>query len=335
MYVKVRLIPGKLAKMKARSSTDKAINETPVSLLEIKVTLPTRVICGDEASSKKYDPSDIAQLPKVRLGEGTLGTLYKVVLNCGSIVTIRKIRDELVRSDDFEFWIKFFGGVRDARLLPMQFSCWYGGQVFLVHEYLCLGSLEELLHGSEGVQFTPLNCKIRLQIALDAAKALASIHNQVTKDGRSLVCGVIKSSNIMIRIDFSACLSSFETSYLVPPAIIVRRNPGRIAPELTYYQSIPKVFTQKSDVYSFGVLLLELITGKRPSVTNLGEYVKEKARREGLKAVPDKRMVNAKEIVADMISIAGQCLTKNPRERPPMDRVVEMIQELQESSSLS
>lgn len=144
MYKKLKLLYVKLV---TKSSDGKVTNETPVSLVEVKVTLPTRVIFGDEAIARKCDPSMLAQLPKLRLGEGTLGTLYKAVLNCGLIITVRRIQKEVANSDDFETWVAFFGGLRDFWLLPMQFSYWYGGEAFVVHEYLCLGSLEELLHG--------------------------------------------------------------------------------------------------------------------------------------------------------------------------------------------
>ena len=162
---------------------------------------------------------------------------------------------------------------------------------------------------------------------------MASLH-QVTRKGSNLVCGVIKSSNILIQLDFSACLSGYETPYLIPLATIVRRNPGRVAPELTTTQNNPKVFTRKSDVYSFGVLLLEIVTGKKPTVTDLGEYVKEKRKREGLKGVCDKKMVSVDENVVDLLGIAEVCLVHNPKERPNMERVVVMIQGLIEGESL-
>ncbi|KAI8015388.1 putative inactive receptor kinase [Camellia lanceoleosa] len=326
---------------KVRSSDGgKVTNATPVSLLEVKVLLPAKVIFADEAIAVKYDPFELVQLPKTRLGEGTLGTLYRVVLNNGLIVTMRKIQVGLVLglvgSDDLELWIEFFGGLRCAWLLAMQFSFWYGGEAFIIHEYLCLGSLEELLHGGEGTQFTPLNWGVRIRIALCAAKAVAFIHKQVTKKGLGLVCGVIKSSNVLIQLDFSACLSGYETPYLISPTTIIRRNPGRVAPELTHPQYSPKVFTQKSDVYSFGVLLLEIVTGKKPTVTNLGEYVKQKRKKEGLRGLYDKKMVDLEENVVDeLLGIAGICLLHNPNARPSMETVVQMIQRLQQRDSLS
>ncbi|XP_031249503.1 probable inactive receptor kinase At2g26730 [Pistacia vera] len=318
---------GKKLIIRDKSSHGRVTNVTPVSLLEVKVALPTKVIFGNKTVAKKFDTPELAQLAKVRLGEGTLGSLFKVVLDCGSTTTMRMVREGLVDAATLEFWINFFGGIRNTWLLPMHFSFWYGGEAFILYEYLCLGSLEELLHGSEGLQYTPLSWRARKHIAVCAAKAVAFLHTQVTKNGEGLVCGVIKSSNVMIQLDFSACLSGYETPYLVPPATIIRRNAGRIAPELRH----TKVFTQKSDVYSFGILLLELTTGKKPAVTNLGEYIWEKRKQERLKGIYDKRMGEIlKENMVEMLEIAQLCLTRNPRERPAMDRVLQMVQDLQD-----
>ncbi|GMJ12775.1 receptor-like kinase 902 [Hibiscus trionum] len=302
---------------------------TPSSLLEVKVTFPIKVIFGDITVAKKYDPSELAQIPKTRLGEGTLGTLFKVVLGCGSVTTIRKIREGMIGSAGaLETWVSFFGGMKgDGLLLPIYFSFWYGGEAFILYEYFILGSLEELLHGSEGIQFTPLSWGIRRRIALYAAQAVALIHSRATQNAEPLTCGVIKASNILIRVDFSACLSSYETPYLVPPEMIVKRNPGRVAPELKGHHR--KTFTQKSDVYSFGILLLELITGQRASMTNLRAYVNERKVKGGLNCVYDKKMGDVvNENVAGMVEIAWICLSCKPQGRPSMVDVVRMIQSL-------
>ncbi|KAK9047865.1 hypothetical protein SSX86_033174 [Deinandra increscens subsp. villosa] len=324
LYKAIACISTKVVK----STNTRITNQSPISLeVKIKIKLPTRIIFGDVETVTSYDSSELVQLPKIRLGEGSLGKLYKVVLDCGSVITIRKIVKRVAFASTFEYWVGFFGGIRDDRwLLPMLFGFWYGGEAFVVHEYICLGSLEELLHGSEGVQFTPLNWKIRQQIALGAAKAVASLHSRVTKTGEPLVCGVIKSSNLLIQTDFSPRLSSYEAPYLISPSTIIRRNCGRMAPEHTRTRSIYKFFTQSSDVYSFGILMLELITGKKPSVTNLGQYVAEKGKREGPKGIPDKRMAGVTDDVSAMIMIARMCLLSDPKQRPSMGGVVEMIQ---------
>ncbi|WCJ33794.1 Leucine-rich repeat protein kinase family protein [Euphorbia peplus] len=320
----------KLVKSRSRSSEGKVSDITPVSLLEVKVTLPIKLIFEDEVIVRKYDPTELAQSPKIMLGEGTLGTLYKVILNCGSIVTVRVIRQGLTNPINFELWTNFFGGIRNAYLLPLQLGFWYGGEAFLVYDYLCLGSLEELLHGSEGIQFTPLSWETRRHAALCVAKGVAFLHNHVTKKGNAIVCGVIKASNILIRTDCRACLSGYETPYLVAPATIIRRNPGRVAPELTSNQNYPKMFTPKSDVYSFGILLLELITGKRSIVTNLGEYVIEKRKREGLRGICDPKLGDSKESMREIIALAENCLSDNPKKRPSMETIVQILQQMED-----
>ncbi|KVH93270.1 Protein kinase, catalytic domain-containing protein [Cynara cardunculus var. scolymus] len=266
LYRAITFISTKVAK----STNTKVTNPTPISL-EVKVRLPTRVIFGDDQTLRRFDPSELVQLPKNRLGEGSLGTLYKVVLDCGLTITIRRIRKEITSVGDFEYWV-------------------------------------------------------RQQITLGAAKAVASIHSRFTETGEPLVCGVIKSSNFLLQADFSPRLSSYETPYFISPSTIIRRNCGRMAPELTRTRRISKSFTQASDVYSFGILMLELISGKKPSVTNLGQYVAEKRKREGPKGVPDKRMSDVTENVSLMIIIAGHCLSSDPKQRPSMGRIVEMIQ---------
>lgn len=107
--------------------------------------------------------------------------------------------------------------------------------------------------------------------------------------------------------------------------------------------------TQKSDVYSFGVLLLELLTGKCPSVLDssgpvgtigyaggggvldLPRWVQSVVREEWTAEVFDLELMRYKDIEEEMVGllqIAMACTLASPDQRPKINQVVKMIEEL-------
>ena len=102
--------------------------------------------------------------------------------------------------------------------------------------------------------------------------------------------------------------------------------------------------TQKSDVYSFGVLLLELLTGKCPSVVDNGgpgtgyagvvdlpRWVQSVVREEWTAEVFDLELMRYKDIEEEMVGllqIAMACSSALPDQRPKMSYIVKMIEEL-------
>lgn len=106
----------------------------------------------------------------------------------------------------------------------------------------------------------------------------------------------------------------------------------------------PRKITQKSDVYSFGVLLLELLTGKCPSiaenvaagsgyggVVDLPRWVQSVVREEWTAEVFDLELMRYKDIEEEMVGllqIAMACTSAAPDQRPKMSHVVKMIEEI-------
>ncbi|KAJ6892897.1 hypothetical protein NC651_025950 [Populus alba x Populus x berolinensis] len=180
------------------------------------------------------------ELQQSMLGKGGFGTAYKAVLDDGNVVAVKRLKD----ANSYYF-------AREEKLL--------------VYDYMPNGSLFWLLHGNRGPGRTPLDWTTRLKIAAGAARGLAFIHNSCK--ALKLVHGNIKSTNILLDKAGNARVSDFGLTLFSSSTNSGPRSNGYRAPEAT---SDSRKQTQKSDVYSFGVLLLEILTGKCPSIVDCG-----------------------------------------------------------------
>ena len=106
---------------------------------------------------------------------------------------------------------------------------------------------------------------------------------------------------------------------------------GYIAPEL-YSRNFGGV-SYKSDVYSFGMLVLEMVSGRRnsdPSTERqnnvyLTEWIYEKVINDQELALPSETTQEEKEKVRQLAIVAPWCIQWNPRNRPSMTKVVNML----------
>ncbi|KAK4394545.1 LRR receptor-like serine/threonine-protein kinase FEI 1 [Sesamum angolense] len=275
------------------------------------------------------------------VGAGGFGTVYRMVMNdCGTFA-VKKIDRTREGSDQvFERELEILGSIKHINLVNLRGYCRLPMAKLLIYDYLAMGSLDDFLHGDVS-EDRALNWNARLRIAIGSARGLAYLHHDCSP---KIVHRDIKSSNILLDENLEPHVSDFGLAKLLVDedahvTTVVAGTFGYLAPE--YLQSGRA--TEKSDVYSFGVLLLELVTGKRPTDPsfvkrglNVVGWMNTLLRENRLEDVVDKRCTDAEaETVEVLIEIAARCTDANPDDRPSMQQVLQFLEQEVMSPCLS
>ncbi|XAR63780.1 Non-specific serine/threonine protein kinase [Bertholletia excelsa] len=280
--------------------------------------------------------------PDQVLGEGGFGIVYKGVINenvrpgyKSTQVAIKELDPEGIQGErEWLAEVNYLGQLRHPNLVKLIGYCCEDDHRLLVYEYMASGSLEK--HLFRRVCAT-LTWSKRMKIALDAAKGLAFLHGAE----RSIIYRDFKTSNILLDADFNAKLSDFGLAKDGPMgdqthvSTRVMGTYGYAAPEYVMTGHL----TARSDVYGFGVVLLEMLIGRkamdksRPSREhNLVEWARPLLNHnKKLLRILDPRMEGqySTKTAQKVASLAYQCLSQNPKGRPVMSQVVEILETLQ------
>ncbi|XP_077236044.1 putative inactive receptor kinase At1g48480 [Tasmannia lanceolata] len=285
-------------------------------------------------AARVFDLEDLLRASAEVLGKGTFGTAYKAVLEFGTVVAVKRLKDVNILEKEFREKIEVVGSMDHENLVPLRAYYFSKDEKLLVYDYMSMGSLSALLHGNRGAGRTPLNWETRSSIALGAARGIEYLHRQ----GPNVSHGNIKSSNVLLTKSYDARVSDFGLAHLVGPNPTPNRIAGYRAPEVTDGRRV----SQKADVYSFGVLLLELLTGKAPTHALLNEegvdlprWVQSVVREEWTSEVFDLELLRYQSVEEDMVhllQLAVDCTAQYPDKRPSMSEVAQRIEELSRSS---
>ncbi|KAJ8642390.1 hypothetical protein MRB53_019084 [Persea americana] len=195
------------------------------------------------------------------LGVGGFGKVYRGVLPASNLqVAVKRVSHESKQGmREFIAEIASIGKLRHRNLVQLLGYCRRKGELLLVYDYMCNGSLDKFLFGREN---PVLNWDQRYKILRGIASGLLYLHEEWEQ---VVLHRDVKASNILLDADLNGRLGDFGLSRLYdhgtnPQTSHVVGTLGYLAHELTRTGKA----TTSADVFSFGVVMLEVACGRRP-----------------------------------------------------------------------
>ncbi|KAL1540894.1 putative receptor-like protein kinase [Salvia divinorum] len=319
----------------SRTTVRTSLTGSPFTDLNLGLKIP---LSGILFATKQFNP-------KLMIGEGGFGKVYKGTLRNGAKVAIKRSEAGHGQGlEEFHTEIRLLSKIRHQHLVSLIGYCDERDEMILVYEFMEKGTLREHLYGEEvdNASACRFSWDERLRICSDAAKGLHYLH---TGSSGTIIHRDIKSTNILLDEKYVAKVADFGLSRSgqldqTHVSTEVKGSFGYLDPE--YFRCLQ--LTQKSDVYSFGVVLLEVLCA-RPAVdrelrreeVNLADWGMLWQRRGELEKVVDPYLVG--KINPNSLRKFGEtvekCLQECGADRPHMVDVLwdlEYCRRLQDSA---
>ncbi|KAK1380096.1 receptor-like cytoplasmic kinase 176 [Heracleum sosnowskyi] len=291
--------------------------------------------------------------PDMMLAEGNFGkvfmgwldedTLAPMSIGIGMAVAIKRFNpDEKLKAMQTE--VDLCGRFYHPNLVKLLGVCSEGREFLIVYECAPKGSLERYAYKDNGKS---LSWVIWFKILIGAARYLAFLHSS---DDHIIFCD-FRLANILLDGDFnpkifdsgrarcgSADGDTLMTGIPYLSAQYCAVSEGYLSPE---YKEDGRL-SSKNDVYAFGVVMLEILTGMRVVDVNRRnkKNLVDKARpilacERKFKTVVNPKLLEQRycpkgvdSILSDVPALALRCLDLDPKKRPSMRKVVEILEEI-------
>ncbi|KAL1543681.1 non-specific serine/threonine protein kinase [Salvia divinorum] len=276
------------------------------------------------------------------IGDGSFGLVYKARLSSGAVVAVKRLSPDAFQGlREFRAEMETLVRIRHPNIVRILGFCSTGQDRVLIYEFIEKGSLDQWLYDASDddddadAPRPPLPWPTRLKIIRGVAAGLAFMHHRLEAP---IIHRDIKASNILLDAEFEVHIADFGLARWVEKAhshvsTQVAGTMGYMPPE---YLDGATAATTAGDVYSFGVLMMEVVTGRRPSFPFPGEDGREVRLMDWVKRMAEKgrfvEMVDASigredletTAVEEVFKIGVNCADQKNR-RPTMNQVVEKL----------
>ncbi|XP_010441031.1 PREDICTED: probable receptor-like protein kinase At5g39030 [Camelina sativa] len=269
------------------------------------------------------------------LGKGGFGTVYGGNLCNGRKVAVKVLKDLKGNGEDFINEVASMSQTSHVNIVSLLGFCYEGSKRAIVYEFLENGSLDQFISRNKSLA---RDVRTLYRIALGIARGLEYLHYGCKT---RIVHFDIKPQNILIDGNLCPKVSDFGLAKLcekresIVSLINARGTIGYIAPEV--FSRMYGRVSHKSDVYSYGMLILDMIGARNKEIvesidpdassTYFPDWIyKDLEDGEQTWVFGDEITKEEKETAKKMIVVGLWCIQPCPSDRPPMNKVVEMME---------
>ncbi|XP_004492960.1 LEAF RUST 10 DISEASE-RESISTANCEUS RECEPTOR-LIKE PROTEIN KINASE-like 2.4 isoform X2 [Cicer arietinum] len=291
------------------------------------------------SATRRYSYTEIKKITnsfRNKLGQGGYGIVYKANLPDGCHVAVKVINEYKGNGEEFINEVASISRTSHTNIVSLLGFCYEMNKRVLLYEYMPNGSLDKFIYKSG---FTDAICDFNwnklFQIAIGIARGLEYLHQGCTSKILHLD---IKPQNILLDEDFCPKISDFGLAKICQKKESIVSIPGTRG---TIGYMAPEVFSRafggishKSDVYSYGMLILEMIGGRKNYDTG-GSCTSEmyfpdwiyKDLDKGNNTLLNGLTISEEEndMVRKITLVSLWCIQTNPLDRPPINKVIEML----------
>ncbi|KAJ6885625.1 receptor-like protein kinase [Populus alba x Populus x berolinensis] len=265
-----------------------------------------------------------------KLGQGGFGAVYKGLLADGQAIAVKRLSSNSGQGEvEFKNEVRLLAKLDHRNLVRLLGFCLEGTEKLLIYEFVPNSSLDQFIH-DPNKRFI-LDWGKRYKIIEGIARGILYLHQD---SQLRIIHRDLKPSNILLDGNMNAKISDFGMAKLMKTdqthdaASRIAGTFGYIAPEYAWKGQ----FSVKSDVFSFGVLVLEIVSGQKPSFRNgddmehLTSHTWRRWREGTALDLIDPILRNGS--TAEMmrcIHIGLLCVQENVADRPTMASVVLML----------